>query len=315
MFIGRVKELVELMRGYRRKGFMLFELYAPQNAGKTTLLEEFCRNKDAVFFTASNASGRANLADFTKLVLSHYKDTEQKKALFWSDVFKYIADRQPDSKVILVLDSFDEIADKDPVFMDMLVKSIASFLKDSNIFMILSGRKKAMTGRNEVLLRKCSSSMCLEKFTLTEDVIQQLRMQSGSPEEPHDRAKMLRFREDDVILHEGIVNTEMYKIISGRAVCYLGYGTDDEYVLATLKEGQSFGEYSLLTGKPGIYTVISYTDTLLLRIGQDEFARFIEMNANNSIEIMKNMAKMINVLKTNIDMLREESADNHNLLQ
>ena len=315
MFIGRVKELAELMNSYKRSGFMLFNLYAPKNAGKTTLLEEFCRNKDAIFFTASDVSGRANLADFTKLVLSHYKDSEQKTFMFWSDAFKYIADRQPDSKVILVLDSFDEIADKDPVFMDMLVKSIASFLKDSNIFMILSGRKKVLTGRHAAILRNLSRSMCLEKFTLTDDVIQQLRMQSGSPEEPHDRGKMLRFREDDVILHEGIVNTEMYKIISGRAVCYLGYGTDEEYVLATLKEGQSFGEYSLLTGKPGIYTVIAYTDTLLLRIGEDEFTRFVEMNANNSIEIMKNMAKMINVLKTNIDMLREESADNHNLLQ
>ena len=201
MFIGRVKELAELMNSYKRRGFMLFNLYAPRNAGKTTLLEEFCRNKDTIFFTASNASGRANLAAFTKLVLSHYKDTEQKKALFWSDVFKYIADRQEDSKVILVLDSLEEIADRDPAFMDMLVKDVASSLKDSNIFMILSGRKNALTGRNEVLLRKYSSSMCLDKFTLTDDVIEQLRIQSGNPKEAHDRAKMLRFREDDVILH------------------------------------------------------------------------------------------------------------------
>ena len=64
MFIGRVKELEELMRCYRREGFCLFELYAPRSAGKTTLLEEFCRNKDTIYFTASNESGRANLAGF-----------------------------------------------------------------------------------------------------------------------------------------------------------------------------------------------------------------------------------------------------------
>ncbi len=46
---------------------------------------------------------------------------------------------------------------------------------------------------------------------------------------------------------------------------------------------------------------------LLMRVKQDEFSNFVEMNANNSVEIMKNMANMINVLKTNIDMLREES--------
>ena len=312
MFVERTKELAGLIRSYRRKGFMLFELYAPRNAGKTTLLEEFCRNKEAIFFTASNASGRANLADFTKLVLSHYKDPEKKTFMFWSDAFQYIADRQPNSKIIIVLDNFDEITNRDPVFMDMLVKCIGSFLQYSNILLVLSGRKKALTDKTkERILRNFCISMPMEKFTLTEEVIEQLRAQSGQP----NKAKMLCFSEDNVILQEGIVNTEMYKIISGKVVCYLGYGTDEEYVIGTLKEGQSFGEYSILTGRPGICTVIAYTETLLLRIEQDEFTRFIEMNAYNSIEIMKNMAHMINVLKTNIDMLREESADNHNLLQ
>ena len=31
MFIGRVKELEELMRCYRREGFCLFELYDPRS--------------------------------------------------------------------------------------------------------------------------------------------------------------------------------------------------------------------------------------------------------------------------------------------
>ncbi len=56
-----------------------------------------------------------------------------------------------------------------------------------------------------------------------------------------------------------------------------------------------------------MYTVVAFTDVLVLRIGQQDFGNFIEMNAANAVEIMKNMANMINVLKTNIDMLREES--------
>ena len=99
----------------------------------------------------------------------------------------------------------------------------------------------------------------------------------------------------------------MYKVIVGKAVMFTGYGTDDEYVIGTLKEGQTFGEYSLLTGKPGVYTVVAFTDVLVLKIEQQDFNKFIEMNASNAIEIMKNMANMINVLKTNIDMLRGES--------
>ena len=98
----------------------------------------------------------------------------------------------------------------------------------------------------------------------------------------------------------------MYKIISGRALCYFNYGTEEEYLLGSLKEGSSFGEYSLLTGEPGIYTVVAYSDILVFRISGNDFQKFIEMNASNSVKIMANMAKMLNVMKFNIDMLRDE---------
>ena len=304
MFIGRVKELAELMKYYRRKGFCLFELYAPENAGKTTLLDEFCRNKDAIYFTASHSSGRANLVAFSKCVFTHCKDKRDEPFMFWSDAFKYITDRQEDRKIIVVLDSFDELTDKDPVFMDMLTKCIASTLKDSNMLLILSGRKKALTGRNAVLLRKLSVSRKLDKFALTDDIAEQLRKQSASDA---DKAKILRFSEDEVIIREGETHSDMYKIIAGRAVCYLNYGTDDEYLLGTLKEGQCFGEYSLLTGKPEVCTVAAYSDMLLMRITKNEFAGFVGMNADNAVGLLQSMARMISVLKVNIDMLRGEN--------
>ena len=303
MFIGRVKELDELMRAYRRNGFCLVELYAPKNAGKSVLLEEFCRNKDAIYFTASPASGRANLTQFSRCVLSHYDDKEHKPFMFWSDAFKYISGRQEGRKIIVVLDSFDELTDKDPVFIDMLCKCIASIVNDCNMLLIISGRRKMLAGRNALLLRKLTVTQNLEKFTLTDDVAEELRRQAGGD---IDKAKVLRFREDEVILREGEAGSEMYKVISGRAVCCLNYGTDEEYLLGTIKEGQCFGEYPLLTGKPSVCTFAAYTDMLVMRISRDEFPRFISMNADNAIGIMRNMANMINVLKVNIDMLREE---------
>lgn len=301
MFIGRASELVELTRSYKSVGASVFELYAPVNAGKTTLLEEFCRNKDTIYFPAADDSGRANLAGFSGLVLAHYGDTVHKPFILWSEALRYIADKQEGRRIIVVLDSLDELTDRDAAFMDMLCRCISSSLKDRNILVILSGRKKMLTGMNERLLQKCTTSLRLSKFVLTDDVVEQITAGMSS------KAKVFRCSEDDVILREGELNTEMYKILAGKAVMYFGYGTDEEYVVGTLKDGQCFGEYSLLTEKPGIYTVAAFTDMLLMRIKQDEFSSFVEMNAANSVEIMQNMAKILNILKTNIDMLRRES--------
>ena len=301
MFIGRAIELNELTKSYKNVGASVFELYAPVNAGKTTLLEEFCRNKEAIYFTAADDSGRANLAGFSGLVLAHYGDTVHKPFVLWSEALRYIVDKQQGRRIIVVLDSIDELTDRDAAFMDMLCRCISSSLKDRNILVILSGRKKILTGINERLLQKFTTSLRLSKFVLTDEVVEQITAEISS------KAKVFRCSEDDVVLREGELNTEMYKILAGSAVMYFGYGTDDEYVVGTLKDGQCFGEYSLLTDKPGIYTVVAFTDMLLMRVKQDEFSSFVEMNAANSVEIMQNMAKMINVLKTNIDMLRGET--------
>ena len=305
MFIGRVKELAELQRPYLQEGFSLLDLYGAENAGKTTLLEEFCRNKEAIFFTASHSSGRANFAAFSKAVLAHYKDGEHAPFMFWSEAFRYIVEKQEGRKIIVVLDDFNELTDRDPVLLDTLVKCIVEHLQDSNMFLIFSSNYRILTEKyvnmNAQHLSKVPlSSIKLEKFTIPEEIVNRFKQQSNG-------AKMIKFSADEVILRENEPQTDMFKIIAGRALCYFGYGTDDEYLIGTLKEGHTFGEYSLLTGKPGIYTVVAYTDTLLLRIGQEEFTDFITMNANNSMGIMKNLARVISVLKVNIDMLRGEN--------
>ena len=45
---------------------------------------------------------------------------------------------------------------------------------------------------------------------------------------------------------------------------------------------------------------------LLMRIGRGDFTRFIGINAGNSVNIMQNMAAMMNVMKVNIDMMNSE---------
>ena len=48
MFIGRENELNELNMLYEQDRFHLFVLYGRRRVGKTTLLNEFCKNKDVL---------------------------------------------------------------------------------------------------------------------------------------------------------------------------------------------------------------------------------------------------------------------------
>lgn len=50
MFIGREKELAELNELYEQDRFQLYVLYGRRRVEKTTFLNEFCKDKDTIFY-------------------------------------------------------------------------------------------------------------------------------------------------------------------------------------------------------------------------------------------------------------------------
>ncbi len=302
MFIGREKELSQLENAYDREGFRLFLVYGAKSSGKTTLLEEFCKNKSAIYFTASQGSSRANLGKFSTNILTYCEDKEHEPFMFWDDALKYIAELQHGHRMILVIEGFDILAERDSAFMGIFSRVLENEFRESNIFLVITCVNAAFLNTSPVK-RFLNGIIRLGKFLNDENIA---RLKEQVSKQSTHQAKFVRVPAERVILREGSTNGEMYKIVSGRAICYLNYGTDDEYILGSLKEGKTFGEYSLLTGKPGIYTVTAYTDMLLMRISRGEFMKFLEVNAKNSVEIMQNMAAMMNVMKVNIDMVNNE---------
>ncbi len=58
---------------------------------------------------------------------------------------------------------------------------------------------------------------------------------------------IVTFPEGSLILKEGDVNLDMYKIIQGKAEMYIGYGTEHEVLVGIIGAGACFGELGLLT--------------------------------------------------------------------
>ena len=116
-----------------------------------------------------------------------------------------------------------------------------------------------------------------------------------------NESKMVRFTEDQVILQQGSTEKVLYKIIHGKAIVYLNYGQEDEYIVGILSEQRCFGEFTILCGKPSIYS-----DVLLLRIPEEDFDDFIRNNSANAIGIMRNLANTLVTLSFNINLILEE---------
>ena len=313
MFVGRHDELRKLDGIFKSDGFSCLVIYGNPGAGKTTLIEEFCKDKDAIIFTVKSLSSRANLVKFSSKVLEHYNDTGHQPFSFWENPFSYIREKQAGSRIIIVLDEFSEIAERDAAFMKVLGGILDNELKDSNVFLILTSGNVKLIQKDFLnvitpISRKINEYIYLDKF-LNDETAEKLKEETIRRSKGIDRTKFIRVSADEVILREGEKSSDMYKIISGTAICYLNYGTDKEYMLGSFKNEASFGVYQLLTGKPSLYTMAAFSDMLLLRIGRSEFRKFISMNTVNAIDIMRVQAKMLGILKFHLDMLIDEMND------
>ena len=85
MFIGRENELNELNMLYEQDRFHLFVLYGRRRVGKTTLLNEFCKNKDVIFYSAEQSNNKLNLEKFSSLVFQFYNETTLAPFASWEN--------------------------------------------------------------------------------------------------------------------------------------------------------------------------------------------------------------------------------------
>ncbi|MBQ3796029.1 MAG: cyclic nucleotide-binding domain-containing protein [Butyrivibrio sp.] len=124
-----------------------------------------------------------------------------------------------------------------------------------------------------------------------------------------NRNKIYTISAGTVILQEGEANLDMYKILSGHAEMYTGYGTENEVLIGILKPGDCFGEFGLLTEKSAIYTIIAYSEVKLYRVTEALINDFMAEYPDSIIQIMKNMARSMLTMQHQIQQLSHEMTD------
>ena len=75
MFYCREEELRIMNQRYEKNRFECLVIYGRRRVGKTALINEFCKDKPTVYFSALNASVRENLEALSKAIYT-YKNPE-----------------------------------------------------------------------------------------------------------------------------------------------------------------------------------------------------------------------------------------------
>lgn len=102
------------------------------------------------------------------------------------------------------------------------------------------------------------------------------------------------YKDGDIIFEENSAGREMYIILTGKAIVIKERG-DVETTLATLEEGDFFGEMSLFDNNPRSATVKALGDVKLLEINQKNFLKKISRDPSLAFRMLEKMSQRIRI--------------------
>ena len=140
-FIDREQEMDTLMDEYNREGSSLIIMYGRRRVGKTKLISEFIKEKNALYFLASQESEVQNrnlfkekVADFINSDLLHNATVSD-----WDTIFKAVIETKFQTKPIIVIDEFQYIGKSNKAFPSIMQRIWDTILKDKSVMLILCG--------------------------------------------------------------------------------------------------------------------------------------------------------------------------------
>ena len=140
-FIDRIEEMKTLETEYKREGSSLVILYGRRRVGKTTLIAEFIKNKNAMFYLASEESEIQNRNAFKEKAAEFANNDLLKNAQVssWDMIFRVLMDTSYEKKPVIVIDEFQYLGKANPAFPSVFQRIWEEILKDKSVMVILCG--------------------------------------------------------------------------------------------------------------------------------------------------------------------------------
>ena len=140
-FYGRTEELKKLNRRYTGDRFECIVIYGRRRVGKTALINEFCKDKPTIFFSALNTTGKENLDAFSKAIWVYERPGMESTPVFpdYDAAFAELTALTQEKRIVVVIDEYPYLAKAMPVVSAMLQHLIDHKWNDSKMMLILCG--------------------------------------------------------------------------------------------------------------------------------------------------------------------------------
>ncbi len=149
-FINRKDELAFLNERFKSDSAELLIIYGRRRIGKTELLLQFAKDKPHLYFLASETSERDNLQEIFKRLYELFKDDVLALEKTWDNLFKYLAKK---NRLIIIIDEFPYLISQNKAIPSLFQRGWDIYLKDSKIFMVLTGSSVGMMEEHTLLYK------------------------------------------------------------------------------------------------------------------------------------------------------------------
>lgn len=174
MFVGRLYELAQLDQIYKSKQFEFLVLYGRRRIGKTTLLQEFSKDKNVLFYAAQESNDSLNLKQFSKAIY-HFFNLPLQMPPFqeWNTLFEFLANQAREKPFTLIIDEFPYLVNQNRSILSILQHTIDYIWKITQSKLIICGSSMSFM-EHEVLSEKSplfgrrTAQMRLEELSIFE---------------------------------------------------------------------------------------------------------------------------------------------------
>jgi AAA+ ATPase superfamily predicted ATPase len=152
MFIGRQRELRELTRLYNTDKFQCVIMYGRRRVGKTALITEFIKDKEAIYFTGQETNAKENLASLSHSIFALSRDFSDSSPLFasYKEALDAVFTLAEARRVVLAIDEYPYLAASYKGASSLLQTCIDKYKESSKLFIVLCGSSLSFM-ENQVL--------------------------------------------------------------------------------------------------------------------------------------------------------------------